>query len=102
MFDDDPGCKACRANAQDPDCRLVWRNHLWVLRHTKPPYAALGWMTLHSRRHAPAFTLLSAEELADLGPTLARISVAIIEATGAARVYFASMTEMTRRRPPPA
>lgn len=95
MFDDDPGCKACRANTLDSDSRVVWRNRFWVLRHSKAPYPALGWMTLHSQRHAPAFTLLSFEELADLGPVLARVSQAIIEATGAARVYIATMTEVT-------
>jgi diadenosine tetraphosphate (Ap4A) HIT family hydrolase len=50
---------------------------------------------LHSRRHTPSFTQLSAEELADLGPTIARISQAIIDSTGALRVYLASMTEVT-------
>ncbi|ODT67035.1 MAG: hypothetical protein ABS75_26020 [Pelagibacterium sp. SCN 63-23] len=92
---DQRDCKACRANARDADPYLVWRNDLWVLRHTRPPYAALGWMTLHSQRHAASFTALPAAELADLGPTLARISTAIIAATGALRVYLASMTEMT-------
>ena len=52
-------------------------------------------MTLHSQRHAPAFTRLSPEELADLGPTIAQISQAIIDTTGALRVYLASMTEET-------
>lgn len=92
---DQASCKACRANASDADASLVWRNDLWVLRHTKPPYAALGWMTLHSQRHAPAFTALTERELADLGPVIARISTAIIKATGALRVYVATMTETT-------
>jgi diadenosine tetraphosphate (Ap4A) HIT family hydrolase len=95
VLDHDPDCKACRANAQAVETHLVWRNNLWVLRHTKPPYAALGWMTLHSQRHAPAFTQLSPDELADLGPTIALISQAIIDTTGALRVYLASMTEVT-------
>ncbi|MFP9139189.1 HIT family protein [Devosia sp. XGJD_8] len=92
---DHSDCKACTANARADDPYLVWRNDLWVLRHTRPPYAALGWMTLHSQRHAESFTALSATELADLGPTMARISTALIGATGALRVYLASMTEMT-------
>lgn len=95
MLDHDPDCKACRAIAMNADNHMVWQNDLWVLRHTKPPYAALGWMTLHSRRHAPAFTQLSPTELADLGPTIAKISEAIISSTGALRVYIASMTETT-------
>lgn len=96
MSDQKTGCKACVANANlSSDSHVVWQNGRWVLRHTKPPYAALGWMTLHSQRHAPAFTQLTPEELADLGPTIAKISEAIIEATGALRVYIASMTETT-------
>ena len=42
-------------------------------------------MTLHSLRHAPAFTLLSVEEQADLRPVLARVS----QATGAATTFTA-------------
>jgi diadenosine tetraphosphate (Ap4A) HIT family hydrolase len=95
VHDFDPTCKACVGNTNATDSHEVWRGGLWVLRHTKPPYATLGWMTLHTLRHAPAFTLLSPQELTDLGPTIARISAAIIAATGALRVYIASMTEMT-------
>lgn len=87
-------CKACLANTRlAHDSHLVWHNELWVLRHTKPPYAVLGWMTLHSRRHASAFMQMTTAELSDLGPTIAKISEAIIDATGALRVYIASMTE---------
>ena len=93
LVDHDPDCRACRANAQAVQPYLVWRSDLWVLRHAAPPYPALGWMTLHSRRHAPALTLLSETELADLGLTLARIARAIMDTTGALRVYLASMTE---------
>jgi diadenosine tetraphosphate (Ap4A) HIT family hydrolase len=93
--DCDPNCKACRANIEPGNEYLVWRNDLWVLRHTKPPYAALGWMTLHSVRHAQGLTKLSPPELADLGPTIKRVSDAVIAATGALRVYLASMTEVT-------
>jgi diadenosine tetraphosphate (Ap4A) HIT family hydrolase len=96
MSDRSTTCKACLANTRlAHDSHLVWHNELWVLRHTKPPYAALGWMTLHSRRHAPAFTQMTSAELSDLGPTIAKISEAIIDATGALRVYIASMTETT-------
>ena len=95
MSDHDPDCKACRANQNSDDANVVWRNERWVLRHTKAPYAELGWMTLHSERHAIALPALSAEELGDLGPVIARISTAIIAATGALRVYVASMTETT-------
>ena len=88
-------CKACRTIASSAISNLVWENRLWVLRHTGAPYAELGWMTLHSRRHATAITSLTEEELADLGPMAKRICEAIIAATGALRVYVATLTETT-------
>jgi hypothetical protein len=87
MTDPTFDCKACRAIANPAVPNLVWQNELWLLRHTGAPYAELGWMTLHSRRHAPALTLLTDEELADFGPTAKRICEAIMAATGALRVY---------------
>lgn len=95
VIDYDPDCRACRANAEPDQPLLVWQNDLWVLRHMARPYPALGWLVLHSRRHVPAMPLLPARELADLGPTIAVISRAIVETTGALRVYLASMTEDT-------
>lgn len=91
----DPDCKACRANQRQDDENVVWRNERWVLRHTKAPYAELGWMTLHSQDHIVSLPALPPDHLADLGPTVARVSTAIVEATGALRVYVASMTETT-------
>lgn len=93
----DPNCKACvsiaKLSAEDPN--LVWQNDLWVLRHNSKPYAALGWMTLHSRRHTPGVTHFTDAELADFGPTLKKVSQALIDATGALRVYVGSLSEAT-------
>jgi histidine triad (HIT) family protein len=95
MQDPSIDCKACRsiANLQTPN--VVWQNDLWVLKHTGAPYAELGWMTMHSRRHVTAFTNLNDEELTDFGPTAKRISEAIITATGALRIYISTLTEST-------
>jgi diadenosine tetraphosphate (Ap4A) HIT family hydrolase len=95
MTDSTPDCKACRAIANPAIPNLVWQNERWLLRHTGAPYAELGWMTLHSRRHVPALTLLNDEELADFGPTAKRICEAIIASTGALRVYVSTLTEST-------
>ena len=95
MDDTTLDCKACRTIATPPIPRLVWENELWVLRHTGAPYAELGWMTMHTRRHAPAITLMTDEELADFGPTVKKVCEAIIAATGALRVYVATLTEST-------
>lgn len=95
MHDSTPSCKACRSIANPEAPNVVWQNELWILKHTGQPYADLGWMTLHSRRHVPAFTMLTEEELTDFGPTAKKISEAIIAATGALRVYIATLTEST-------
>lgn len=96
MSDFDRDCKACKAIAlKEPPLR-VWENDLWVLKHTAAPYAELGWMTMHSRRHAPEFTQLTGAELGDLGLTIKRIHQGLLKATGALRIYSVSMTESTR------
>ena len=92
----DPSCKACTEIAKSAsDPMLVWQDDLWVLRHNSKPYAALGWMTLHTKRHAPNVTYFTEAELADFGPILQKISRALIAATGALRVYIGSLSEAT-------
>lgn len=95
MSDPVESCKACSAIAASGGSLRVWENELWVLKHTGAPYAELGWMTMHSRRHVPAFTELTDQELADFGRTVKRVQDALVKATGALRVYFVSMTEAT-------
>jgi diadenosine tetraphosphate (Ap4A) HIT family hydrolase len=91
----DPDCRACQTIAISDAPLRVWQNDLWVLKHTAPPYAELGWLTLHSRRHATNFADLTEAEAADFGLTVQRIQKALVAATGALRVYFVSMSEGT-------
>ena len=90
-------CKACeriaKTRADDPG--LVWMSDLWVLRHAGAPYAAVGWMTMHSRRHIPGALAFSDAEASDFGHIVKRISQALIDATGAERVYLGSLSEGT-------
>src|SRR5260370_39618445 len=89
-------CKACQSiAAAETSPSLVYANDLWVLRHSGKPYPALGWMTMHSRRHCTALTELSDREAASLGPTLRHGSQGIKDKTGALRIYIASLTEAT-------
>lgn len=94
---DSEACKACErvAKAGPKDSSLVWMNDLWMLRHTGAPYAALGWMTLHSRRHIPGAIGFTDAEAADFGRAVKHISQALIDATGAERVYLGSLSEGT-------
>lgn len=95
ILDFAPGCKACKAIVQKDAPLRVWESDLWVLKHTAAPYAELGWMTMHSRRHVTNFTELSDAEAADFGRTVKRVQRALVKATGALRVYFVCMTEST-------
>jgi diadenosine tetraphosphate (Ap4A) HIT family hydrolase len=47
-----------------------------------------GWAVLWLKRHADGIGDLTAEELALVGPTLARVSSALREATGGEKVYL--------------
>lgn len=90
-------CKACErvAKAGPDDASLVWMNDLWMLRHTGAPYAALGWMTMHARRHIPNATGFDDAEAADFGRAVKNVSQALVDATGAERVYLGSLSEGT-------
>ncbi len=96
MSDSISDCKVCQAIpnvATSPS--FVYADDLWVLRHSGKPYPALGWMTMHSRRHCTALTELNDLETASLGPTLRRVAQVIKNNTGALRIYIASLTEAT-------
>lgn len=89
-------CKACDWIAKaETKSNLVWANELWILRHSAPPAPALGWLTLHSRRHISGAIEFTDAEAADFGGLVKDISQALVDATGALRVYFASMSEGT-------
>jgi len=93
----DTECKAClRVTKAGPnDSSLVWMNDRWMLRHTGAPYAALGWMTLHSKRHIPGAIGFTDDEAAEFGKVVKDVSQALIDATGAERVYLGSLSEGT-------
>ena len=90
---DCPACKSIAASAGSPS--LVYADELWVLRHSGSPYPAAGWMLMHSRRHMAGAAYFNEREAADFGPALQRFSRAILDATGALRIYVASLTEAT-------
>lgn len=94
---DTSDCKACvRVTKAGPaDASLVWMDDKWMLRHTGAPYAALGWMTLHAKRHIPGAIGFNDAEAADFGRVVKHVSQALIDATGAERVYLGSLSEGT-------
>lgn len=92
----DEPCGACVAVEAAPRSPgFVYADELWVVRHSGPPYPAIGWLLMHARRHVAGISYLNDREAAELGPTLRRITAAQVAATGALRVYVASLTEAT-------
>lgn len=94
-----PGCVRCALERQAVD--WVYRDELWSVgsfwidSRTQQigPSRTPGRLVLQSRRHAEGAVELNDEELATLGPLIGRVSRAIRAATGAEKVYFASIGE---------
>ena len=65
----------------------------WILKHAARPYPAAGWLVLLSKRHVAGPAFFTEAEQAAIGPAISAVSRAIIDRTGALRVYVASMNE---------
>ncbi len=82
-------CALCAGAAMDDALMRteVWSDDLWRLTTAKVTEVA-GFSYLESRRHIPDITQLDGEEATSFGPTVAKISAAIKQATGADLVYM--------------
>lgn len=84
-----PSCAICQGPlADDQFMRVeVWQDDLWRLTMA---YASEtpGFSYLEPRRHISDITALDGAEAATLGPTLARVTAALKELTGAELVYI--------------
>lgn len=92
-----PDCKICRGVADGSASSKSWlyRDDVWVVR-ASPPSAVAGWMQLQTRRHATDVSQFNDTEAATFGTMLRRVQKALLEATGAERIYTASLCEGTR------
>jgi len=86
-----PMCEIAASTADDP--MVVYQDEHWVARSISGTPAVAGWLLLQSRRHIPDVTELNADEAATFGSVIQRVSAAVREATGALRVYIASLNE---------
>lgn len=88
-------CPMCEiaANASDADPTIVYQDEHWVARSIASAPAVAGWLLLQARRHISDSGELNAAEAASFGSVLQRVSLAVREATGALRVYIASLNE---------
>ncbi|MCB1246303.1 MAG: hypothetical protein KDB69_03450 [Acidimicrobiia bacterium] len=81
-------CALCAGQTMDEALMRteVWSDELWRLTTARVTEVA-GFSYLESRRHISDLTALDGDEAASFGPTLARLSSAIKQVTGADLVY---------------
>jgi len=72
---------------------VIWEDDRWILCHASPPPGVAGWCMLHTKRHVVGPAAFDDMEAAQFGPLLRRLQGALLKATGARRVYLASMSE---------
>jgi hypothetical protein len=82
--------RASTLDAEDPGWLL--RTKAWGVS-IHPAIAIPGWLAMQTLRHAEGLAQLDETEAAELGPLCVRLSAAISEVTGMARVYSYSMGE---------
>lgn len=90
-----PDCSICsqvRRATEDPSVAL-YRDDAWVVIAMPAAVGVPGWAMLLSQRHVSGLDQLDDSEAASLGPTLRRVQQAMLAATGAERIYTASLNE---------
>jgi diadenosine tetraphosphate (Ap4A) HIT family hydrolase len=82
------GCILCRSPDSDPELQRVrvWEDELWQLSVSLGS-EVLGFAYLEPKRHIPHITDLDGPEAATFGTTIARVTTALREETGAELVY---------------
>jgi diadenosine tetraphosphate (Ap4A) HIT family hydrolase len=86
------GCAMCTYLEEGPPGGWLFEDRHWVVG-VFPGFEVPGWVFLVLRRHAEGVVALTDEELATVGPTIARLSRAIYSVTDAERVYYAAFGE---------
>lgn len=82
-------CILCQGRAADEQLMRieVWQDALWRLS-TATSSETPGFSYLEPKRHITDITRLDGPEAASFGPTLARVTAALRDMTGAERVYI--------------
>ena len=84
------GCFICQKHrgieAQPPGGYLI-QDRGWRVCHAPASMGTAGTLLVELERHALGLADMTPEEAAALGPLLRRVSAALAEATGAARIY---------------
>jgi diadenosine tetraphosphate (Ap4A) HIT family hydrolase len=88
----DPGCGVC-ASLATPTAPPLFQNQLWQVQQISAPSGVPGWMLLVSQRHLAGPAFFDDREAASFGPTLRHLQRALLDVTGALRIYMAAMGE---------
>jgi diadenosine tetraphosphate (Ap4A) HIT family hydrolase len=93
-FEHEPGCGVCSQLRDEASRgRVLFENELWQVRTTGTPTPVPGWVMLLTRRHVAGPAQFDQREALSFGPTLAHLQRALLEVTGALRIYTAAMGE---------
>ena len=90
---DDSGCAICEWLEGEPPGGWVVETEHWRAG-VFPGFDVPGWLFLGMRRHAEGPMAMDGDEAATYGPTVARLTGAVQEATGAPRVYVIAYGEL--------
>jgi diadenosine tetraphosphate (Ap4A) HIT family hydrolase len=91
-MNDDQECAICAMVGGEPVNGWIYADPSWVAG-TLAGLEIPGWIVLALRRHAEAPAPLTPREAADMGEAVRVVSNAIVEATGAERVYLQAYGE---------
>ncbi|HEX3773195.1 MAG TPA: hypothetical protein VHV51_01965 [Polyangiaceae bacterium] len=88
----DANCGIC-SKLQTGAPSALFENELWHVRAADEPLGVPGWLMLITRRHVQSPAQFDVREIESFGPTLAHLQRALLEVTGALRIYLAAMGE---------
>ncbi|HYP90472.1 MAG TPA: hypothetical protein VEQ59_20005 [Polyangiaceae bacterium] len=71
----------------------IFENELWHVRPLDPPGGVPGWVMMVARRHVAGPAHFDAREAASFGPTWCHLQRALLEVSGALRIYTAALGE---------
>lgn len=87
---EEEGCYICRKLAgveEQPPGGYVVQGAGWRVGHAPARMGPAGTLVVELERHALGLADLTPDEAAALGPLLRRVCAALVEATGAERIY---------------
>lgn len=91
-------CLACDVTARRivPPGGTIHEEGGWLLEHAIGPVPLKGWLILKPKRHVEHLAALNPDETQSLGPLIAKVSRALMNALEPERVYLCSFGEVVK------